>query len=62
MRRLFTDEVLRFEVSGARPMAIDMPTLWSHKIENIGEQTLVTSFWANELFRPDSPDTIAEAV
>lgn len=62
MRRLFSREVLRFEVSGERPVAIDMPTLWPHKIENTGERTLVTSFWANELFRPESPDTIAEAV
>lgn len=62
MRRLFTSDVVRFAVSGERPVAIDMPTLWPHKIENTGERTLVTSFWANELFRPESPDTIAEAV
>jgi len=62
MRRLFSNDVLRFDVSGTRPVAIDMPTLWSHKIENTGSEVLVTSFWANELFRPDRPDTIAEAV
>ncbi|TDQ02863.1 MULTISPECIES: polysaccharide biosynthesis C-terminal domain-containing protein [unclassified Leifsonia] len=62
MRRLFTTEILRFPVSGSHPVAIDMPTLWSHNIENTGKTTLVTSFWANELFRPESPDTIAEAV
>ena len=62
MRRLFTTDVLRFEVSGERPVAIDMPTMWSHKIENSGTRTLVTSFWANELYRPDHPDTTPEAV
>jgi nucleoside-diphosphate-sugar epimerase len=62
MRRLFTAEVLRFEVSGEHPVAIDMPTMWSHRIENSGDRTLVTSFWANELFRPEHPDTTPEAV
>lgn len=62
MRRLFSSEVLRFAVTGSKPVAIDMPTLWSHKIENDGEETLLTSFWANELFRPEQPDTVPEAV
>lgn len=62
LRRMFSSEVLRFPVSGTNPVAIDMPTMWSHKIENVGDETLLTSFWANELFRPERPDTIPEAV
>ncbi|PWC04449.1 NAD-dependent epimerase/dehydratase family protein [Agromyces badenianii] len=62
LRRVLTDEVLEFRVSGAQPVAIDMPTLWSHKITNTGDDDLFTSFWSNEIFDPETPDTIAEAV
>lgn len=62
LRRLFHDDVVRFEVNGAHPVAIDMPTGWAHNITNTGEQELLTAFWSNELFDPAHPDTIAEAV
>jgi len=62
LRKVFSDEVVEFEVSGDNPVAIDMPTMWSHKITNTGANTLFTSFWTNDIFNPDFPDTIAEAV
>lgn len=62
MRRLFTDEVLRFRVNGQSPVAIDMPTLWTHNITNVGDSELYTMFWTNDIFDPQNPDTIAEAV
>lgn len=62
LRRLFTDEVLEFEVTGEQPVAVDMPTLWAHKIVNTGSDTLHTSFWTNDLFDPENPDTIVEMV
>jgi len=62
LRRLFSDEVVSFDVSGDAPGAIDMPTMWSHNITNVGEDLLYTSFWTNDIFDPDNPDTIAEAV
>lgn len=62
MRKLFSDEVLSFDVEGNTPVAIDMPTLWTHNIENVGDELLYTSFWANEFFDPDSPDTFQEKV
>jgi UDP-2-acetamido-2,6-beta-L-arabino-hexul-4-ose reductase len=62
LRRLFTTEVVEFEVTGDAPVAVDMPTMWSHNITNTGSETLYTSFWTNDIFDPDSPDTIAEAV
>ncbi len=62
LRKLFTEEVFEFEVSGDEPAAVDMPTMWSHKITNIGSEILYTSFWTNDIFDPDAPDTIAEAV
>lgn len=62
LRRLFTDEVVSFEVYGDAPNAIDMPTMWAHNITNIGEEPLFTSFWTNDIFDPENPDTIAEVV
>lgn len=62
LRRLFTDEVISFDVTGEAPGAIDMPTMWSHNITNVGDDLLYTSFWTNDIFDPENPDTIAEAV
>ena len=39
-----------------------MPTLHTHDITNIGDEELVTLFWAHEIFDPDRPDTIFEPV
>ena len=41
---------------------VDMPTMWSHDITNIGEGVLTTLFWTDSLFDPDAPDTIHEPV
>ena len=62
MRRLFSDEVLRFQVDGSAPVAIDMPTLWTHNITNTGDSQLYTMFWTNDIFDPENPDTFAEEV
>jgi UDP-2-acetamido-2,6-beta-L-arabino-hexul-4-ose reductase len=62
LRKVFTDEVFEFPVTGDSPVAIDMPTMWSHKITNTGTDVLYTSFWSNEIFDPEAPDTIEEAV
>ena len=61
LRKMCTDEVISFEVSGDDPVAIDMPTMWTHNITaRDGEAT--TLFWTNELFDPDHPDTYWEDV
>jgi UDP-2-acetamido-2,6-beta-L-arabino-hexul-4-ose reductase len=62
LRKLFTDEVYEFQVTGEKPVAVDMPTMWTHKITNTGADTLYTSFWTNEIFNPIAPDTIPEPV
>jgi UDP-2-acetamido-2,6-beta-L-arabino-hexul-4-ose reductase len=62
LRRLFTDEVVSFDVTGEAAVAVDMPTMWAHKITNTGASDLTTVFWANELFDPAAPDTFPEAV
>lgn len=57
LRRMLTDDVLEFTVTGDEPAVLDMPTLWTHSIENVGDEPLVTFFWSNELFDPQRPDT-----
>ena len=62
LRRLFSDDVVEFPVSGARPAIIDMPTMWVHSITNTGADELVTLFYADEVFNPAAPDTFPEEV
>lgn len=62
LRKLFSNEVYEFQVTGNSPVAVDMPTMWTHKITNTGADTLYTSFWTNEIFNPIEPDTIPEPV
>lgn len=62
LRRLFTDDVVTFAVSGDRPAIVDMPTFWAHSITNTGTEPLVTLFFADELYDPANPDTIPEDV
>ncbi|MBB6017761.1 UDP-2-acetamido-2,6-beta-L-arabino-hexul-4-ose reductase [Deinococcus radiopugnans ATCC 19172] len=62
LRHLFGEEVQTFRVSGERPSYVDIPTLHTHNITNIGDGTLTTLFWTHELFDPAQPDTVAEPV
>lgn len=57
LRRLFDGEVKEFRVSGEEPVYIDMPTLHTHSITNVGESELMTLFWSHEIFDPEAPDT-----
>lgn len=62
IRRVLTDEVHRFPVDGDRPVAIDMPPLHTHHIENDSDGDVVTFFWSHRLFDPADPDTFADPV
>ena len=62
-RKIGTDEVLRFEVSGDKIEAIHMLPGYTHNIINLSEtEDLVTVMWANEQFDPHHPDTFFETV
>ena len=52
----------RYEVSGDNPVALDIPIYYTHNIENIGKNDLLTLFWSNEIYNPDRPDTYFEEV
>ena len=62
LRRLFSDRVITFQVSGDKPCAVDMPTFCAHCITNTGSEPLTTLFWANEIFDPENADTFSEQV
>lgn len=63
MRKLGTDEVWNFEVSGEKIEAVHMLPGCTHNIINLSDtQDLVTLMWANEQFDPDRPDTFFEVV
>lgn len=62
-RRLDSDEVLEYEVSGDRIEAVHMLPGYTHSITNLSEtEKLVTLMWANEPFDPTHPDTFFEEV
>ena len=62
-RKIGSDEVLTFDVSGERIQAIHMLPGYTHNIINLSDtQDLVTVMWANELFDPNKPDTFFEKV
>lgn len=62
IRPVLKEDVWEFRVSGLAPSAVDMPTLHTHSIQNIGDTPLVTLFWTNGLFDPQNPDTYADKV
>jgi UDP-2-acetamido-2,6-beta-L-arabino-hexul-4-ose reductase len=62
LRRIGTDKVIEYKVSGEAPSWVEMPIYYTHNITNIGESELVTLFWINEHFNPDDPDTFFEKV
>jgi len=62
-RKVGTDEVLDFEVSGEKIEAVHMLPGYTHNIINLSEtEDLVTVMWANECFDPSRPDTFFEKV
>ena len=62
-RRISSDEVLNFEVSGEKIEAVHMLPGYTHNIINLSDtEDLVTVMWANESFDPNKPDTYFEKV
>ena len=55
-------KVLEYFVSGDKLEVIDIPTGYTHNIENLGDTDMVTFMWCNECFDPERPDTYYEEV
>lgn len=62
-RKIGTEEVLEFEVSGEKMEAVHMLPGYTHSLINLSDtEDLVTVMWANEQFDPERPDTFQEKV
>lgn len=61
-RRIGTDEVLEYHVSGDKIEVVDIPPGYTHNIINEGTDDLITFMWCNECFDPNNPDTYFEEV
>ena len=63
LRKIGSDEVLSFEVSGEKIEAVHMLPGYTHNIINLSDtEDLVTVMWANECFDPAKPDTFFQEV
>ena len=61
-RKIGTDKVIEYPVSGDKLQVVDIPCGYTHNIENVGDDDMVTVMWANEPFDKDHPDTFYEEV
>jgi UDP-2-acetamido-2,6-beta-L-arabino-hexul-4-ose reductase len=56
-RKIDSDEVIEYFVCGDKMEVVDIPTGYTHNIENLGDSDMITIMWANEPFDPEKPDT-----
>lgn len=56
-RKIGTEEVIEYFVSGDKLEVVDIPVGYTHNIENLGDTDMVTVMWVNECFDPEKPDT-----
>lgn len=56
-RKIDEDKVIEYIVDGEKPQVLDIPPGYTHSIENIGQDEVITLFWSNEMFNPEKPDT-----
>jgi len=62
LRRLFSDEIVSFDVTGKVPSIVDMPTRWVRNMANTGAGQLTTLFCAHEQFDAAAPDIFSATV
>lgn len=62
LRKVGTDKVIEYYVSGDKLEVIDIPCGYTHSIANVGQEDMATVMWVNEVFNPDVPDTYFEPV
>ena len=62
-RKMGTDEIIEFEVSGDNIQAVHMLPGYTHNIINLSDtENLVTVMYCNEIFNPNKPDTYFEPI
>lgn len=57
-RKVGSEEVIEYFVSGEKLEVVDIPVGYTHNIENLGDTDMVTVMWVNEMFDPERPDTM----
>lgn len=61
-RHVLTGETFSLDTNANVPQVVETVPGWSHDITNIGDDTMVVMLWANEVFDPRRPDTVASKV
>jgi len=61
-RKIDTEEIVEYDVSGDMLEVVDIPPGYTHNITNTGQTDMVTVMWVNEPFDPEKPDTFFELV
>ncbi|MBP1043648.1 NAD-dependent epimerase/dehydratase family protein [Vagococcus sp. BWB3-3] len=56
-RRVDTEDIIEYHVSGKKLEVVDIPVGYTHNIENMGDNDMVTVMWVNEVFDSLKPDT-----
>ncbi len=62
LRQIHGEDVVEFRVRGDEYRVVDIPPGYTHSIENVGTDEMVTLFWSSEVFDPATPDTFREPV
>lgn len=56
-RKIDEEKIYEYFVSGDKLEVVDIPVGYTHNIENLGEEDMVTIMWCNEPYNPNKPDT-----
>lgn len=56
-RKPDSNKIIEYFVSGDKIEVVDIPTGYTHSIENLGNSDMITFMWCNEIFDPEKPDT-----
>jgi UDP-2-acetamido-2,6-beta-L-arabino-hexul-4-ose reductase len=56
-RKIDSEEIIEYRISGEKLQVVDIPTGYTHSIVNVGDNDLVTVMWVNECFDQEKPDT-----
>ncbi|MGI6657908.1 MAG: capsular polysaccharide biosynthesis protein CapF [Dethiobacteraceae bacterium] len=56
-RKIDSDKIIEYFVSGEQLEVVDIPPGYTHNIENLGDSDMITIMWANECFDLEKPDT-----
>lgn len=62
LRKVGSDRITEYHVSGDRLEVVDIPCGYTHSIANVGEDDMATVMWVNEIFDPENGDTFHEEV